>query len=94
MKNSIFIRNPDIVTRIDDNEALLFNPQDANLVCINETGLYVWNICEKECFKEAIVEKIIQEYDFSSREAVAQDLDTFLNVLEKAGFLGRKVKEA
>jgi hypothetical protein len=84
------VRNPDIVVREDEKEALLFNPADGNMMCINKTGILVWGLSDGSHAVNDIVSKITDNYDVP-RENAEMDCLAYLKELEGSGFLGYAV---
>jgi hypothetical protein len=81
------VKNPDIVVRREEKEALLFDPADGNLLCINETGIFIWNKCDGERDMNSIAGDISEEYEVSFDKAL-EDCSAFLEELTDAGFIG------
>ena len=90
MKQGNPLRNPDIVGRKEEKEALLFDPSNGNMLCINTTGMSIWDLCDGGNSIDAIVSKIEEEYDIAAEQA-SEDSIKFLEVLEKKGFLGYRI---
>ncbi|MCK4851698.1 MAG: PqqD family protein [Candidatus Omnitrophica bacterium] len=93
MERSCPVRNPDIVARTEQKEALLFNPVDGDLVSINGTGILVWDICDGSHTVGTIVREITERYEVS-RDKAEEDCLVYLKELEGAGFIGYTVQEA
>lgn len=53
---------------------------------LNETGVLLWRELEKGAEKEELVAAITSEYEVSAEEA-AEDIESFLAALKKAGCL-------
>ena len=87
MKKSHPMRNPDIVIREDIKEALLFNPADGNMTCINKTGMLIWGLADGTHTVDDIVTEITDTYDVPEEDA-EKDCLTYLKELENSGFLG------
>ncbi|MGB2600820.1 MAG: PqqD family peptide modification chaperone [Candidatus Omnitrophota bacterium] len=90
MKKSHPVRNPDTVVREEEKEALLFNPADGNMMCINKTGILVWGLSDGSHTVDDIVGEITNAYDVST-ESAGKDCLTYLKELENSGFLGYAV---
>ncbi len=89
MKKKYPVRNPDIVARKEQKEALLFNPSDGHMLCINETGMFVWDLCDGGNAAPGIVEKMTEAYDVTLDKA-AGDYSAFIKDMKKTGFIGYK----
>lgn len=63
--------------------ALTFN----GLITLNEVGLFLWEKLQEDVTREGLLEKVLEEYDVDSQTAL-QDIDEFLEQLEKAGIIG------
>jgi hypothetical protein len=87
MEKSHPVRNPDIVVREEEKEALLFNPADGNMMCINETGILVWRLSDGSHTVGDIIGKIMDSYEVLKEDA-EKDCLTYLKELEDSGFLG------
>ena len=90
MKKTYPKRNPDIVARKEEKEALLFNPADGNMLCVNKTGILVWDLCDGSRAAEDITGEITERFEVSS-ETARKDCDLYLKELEEAGFIGFKI---
>ena len=89
MKNKIPFKNPDIVSRNDKKEALLFDPANGNMLCINKTGIFVWECCDGTNTVDDIVKGITEKQEVDSKRA-EEDCSSYLKELEEAGFIGYK----
>ena len=87
--NNYPVKNPDIVAREEKKEALLFNPADGNMLCINKTGIFIWNLCDGSFSIEDIAKRITDNFEVSFEMAKKECLQ-FLKMLEKPGFVGYK----
>ncbi|MBD3379963.1 MAG: PqqD family peptide modification chaperone [Candidatus Omnitrophica bacterium] len=87
MERKCPLRNPDVVVRKEKDEALLFDPSDGNMMCMNSTGIFVWDECDGKSSAEEISRKIEEEFEVSS-EVAEKDCRSFLEELEKSGFIG------
>ena len=90
METPYFAKNPDIVARKEQKEALLFNPVDGNLVCINGTGIFVWDLCDASHTIGDIAREVAERYEISPEKA-KEDCFAFLKELEEAGFIMYKL---
>jgi hypothetical protein len=86
------VKNPDVVAREEDKEALLFNPADGNILCINRTGILVWGLCDGSRSRDDIARKITEKQEVSLDEA-RKDCDKFFEDLGKTGFITYKIQE-
>lgn len=84
------VRNPDIVSRKEEKEALLFNPSDGRMMCINGTGIFIWDMSEGDISVPDMIKKITNKYDVAVDKAET-DCAAYLSDLEKAGFITYKI---
>lgn len=61
------------------------------LITVNEVGVSIWNMLQKETTLEELVRGILDEYDVEE-EVAREDIQEFLTVLADAGIL-EKVEE-
>ncbi|MDP8299234.1 MAG: PqqD family protein [Candidatus Tantalella remota] len=90
MDKKLPVRNPDIVLRVEEKEALLFDPADGNLLCINSTGIFIWEKCDGSRDIEAIALLVSDEFEVSEEKSL-EDCKNFLKEMEKTGFVGYAV---
>ena len=81
------VRNPDIVARKDEKEALLFDPSNGRMLCMNHTGVFVWEKSDGKSTLEDIAAGMVEDFDVS-RDDARKDCMLFLKELEEAGFIG------
>lgn len=85
-KEKVPVRNPDIVDRIEEKEALLFDPATGGMMCINSTGIFVWEKCDGDNTFGDIVRELESEYEVGC-EVAEKDCGTFFSKLESKGFI-------
>lgn len=76
-----------IVLREEGDEAFLFNPDTAAIKTLNETGVFIWKLCDGRHSKDDIVKKVIEDYDVKSEENARKDAEEFLQTLKKSKFI-------
>jgi methyltransferase-like protein len=90
MNSEVYKCNSSIVLREEDDEALLFNPDNSDIVVLNSTGRFIWAYCDGKNTKKEILDKMLEEFSVSAEEA-EKDLDSFLaSLLEKDFIRARK----
>ena len=47
------------------------------MITLNDTGVFFWNLLQKETSKEEILSAVLKEYDVTSEEA-SRDIDEFI----------------
>lgn len=82
--------NPNIVLRPEGEEALLFNPDSGLVKVLNETGKFIWRNLDGKNSPETLVSKIMDAFDISDEKKTREDLEKFLEDLEKLKFLEEK----
>lgn len=92
MAKKIPVRTPDIVTRSEKEESLLFNPADGATVCVNSTGKYIWDMCDGNKRVAYMAGKINDVFKVG-REEAERDCAEFISDMERSGFLGFRSDE-
>ena len=54
---------------------------------LNETGVFLWHLLEKEADVASLVDALLSEYEGVDRETATCDVEAFLNGLRKNGSL-------
>jgi hypothetical protein len=90
MKKSCPAKNPDVVVREDEKEALLFNPANGNMICINSTGMLIWGLSDGTHAVGDMIAKITDIYEVPE-ETAQKDCLSYLKELEDSGFVGYAV---
>lgn len=91
MSSELYKRNVNIVFRQEEDEALLFNPDNSDIVVLNSTGRFIWELCDGKNTKKDILDKMLEEFDVSSNEA-EKDLSSFFSSLLEKNFASLKKK--
>ena len=55
-----------------------------SIISLNDMGETIWNMLESDVTREALLDRILAEYDVSAQQA-AEDMDRFLETLRGAG---------
>lgn len=79
--------NPEIIFREEADEAFLFNPEDGNLSCINELGVFIWKHCDGKHISNEIIDLIHKDYQEIPKTEIRRDFNKFVNQLKKLGYL-------
>ena len=74
-------KDSSIVDKID-REALLFDMTTGRLYELNETGRFLWSLCDGKHTISQIIEMMREEYD-ASTEKIAKDTILFLKKLSE-----------
>ena len=86
--NEIYTRNPVVVLREEfDDWAVLYNPDNAEAVGANPSGVDIWKRLDGTKSVNEIVKQIKQEYRNVSESADVEIFD-FIDKLVKRGLIG------
>jgi len=92
---TLYMVNPDVSCREEGPDgALLFNPDTDDVLVINITGLIIWDALRKPGTREKAVAALLERCDNVPEEAVAQDVDEFIDQMLQRGFVGVYQKRA
>lgn len=67
-----------IVCREEEDDALLFNPDNGSMEMLNSVGYEIWKLCDGTLTLEQIIEKLKEEYPDTEAEAVKKDTTDFI----------------
>jgi hypothetical protein len=85
------MQNPDVVIReVDDDGALLFNPDTNRVRVVNRTGLFLWNLCEKGSDLPSMLVKLKEAFDQVPEADAPDQVTTYVTDLIRGGFLGQE----
>ena len=56
------------------------------MLTLNDTGVFFWNLLQKETTREELISAVLKEYDVSEEEA-STDIDEFIKKLYEAKIL-------
>lgn len=77
----------DIVFREEDDGAFLFDPDNGRLCYLNPVGIDIWNLCRQPIAEDAIVHALVESYSGTPQAQITSDCASFLDELERLGFL-------
>jgi hypothetical protein len=85
--NKVFKKNPDMVTRVIDNETILMpvykTSDEINCIyTLNKVASTVWNMIDGKKTYAQIKKKILAEFDTTERE-VENEMEKFLKDLKE-----------
>lgn len=86
MANVIYRQHKDIIYRQEGDEAILFNPDTSDIIVFNQTGCFIWSLCNGKRTQKDIARTMIDEYDVDTKTA-EKDLLKFFSDLEKKSFI-------
>ena len=79
---SVPVRNPNIIGRMTDDEAVLVMPQKGQVKVINEVGAVVWELIDGKRDVGQIVDEVCSQFDVD-RVAAEADTLNFISELIK-----------
>ena len=92
--DEIPITNPVAVLREEfDDWAVLFNPDTAEAVGINPTGVYIWKQMDGKRNLGAITDSVSEYFD-GVPEVVGKEVSDFVKDLSGRGFVGYELEES
>ncbi len=59
----------------------------SGLITLNATGKFIWQRLSEEITAEEIVTRVMKEYECDDREAIENDVNKFISLLEKDNVL-------
>ena len=84
-----YIRNPDMVLREEDQDgALLFNPDTNQVKVINNTGLFIWNLCDGNHEIASMAAALKEAFANVPDDKVDVQIQAFMNEMSDSGFIG------
>jgi hypothetical protein len=87
-----YIRNPDVVLREEDPDgALLFNPDTNQIRVLNNTGLFVWKLCDGSQGLPGFVVAMQESFDQVPEDQVTAQVTEYVDDMVAAGFIGTVV---
>jgi len=87
MSAKSFAANPEIVLRVEDDGAFLFNPDSGRICYVNEVGITIWRLCKNPVSLSEIIRQVETEYSEVPPDEVVSDCREFLGQLDILGFL-------
>jgi hypothetical protein len=70
--------NPDIVCRVEGEDALLFDPGTEEVKVLNATGLMLWNLCDGKHSESDLVQALAAEFPAVESHVLEADVTSFL----------------
>jgi len=82
-------RNPDVTLREEDPQegGLLFHPDTNQVKVLNPTGLLIWQQCDGAHAVSEIVAALQTTFEDAPADAIAQDVQEFLDDMVTSGFI-------
>lgn len=85
-KPTLKIRD-DVVLRREADGAFLFDPENGRLCYLNPIGIDIWNMCRQPVTADQVTRRLAEQYPEESGEKIASDCKSFLNELQRLGFV-------
>jgi hypothetical protein len=82
----IYSQNKTIIFREEGSEAMLFNPDTADIMVINTVGRIVWSLCDGVRSVHDIASSLEKEFNVSYEQA-KKDVNGFITTLVQGDFL-------
>ena len=86
MKECVLKQNKEVVFRQEEEEAILFNPESSEIILINATGCYVWDLMKNGSVKDEITTMLLGKFKVTP-DRIKNDLDAFISDLTKGNFI-------
>ena len=84
-----FMKNPDVVVHEEDPDgALVFNPDTDQIRVLNQTGFYIWKLCDGSHDMKSLVASVRESFDEVPDDNVSGQVEDFVNEMVSAGFIG------
>ena len=86
---SLYMRNPDVaVTEEDSDGALIFNPDTDQIRVLNQTGFFIWKLCNGDNDKTGIISAVKNSFGAVPEDEICQQVESFIDEMVKSGFIG------
>ena len=84
-----YLRNPDVVIHEEDPDgALVFNPDTDQIKVLNQTGFFIWQLCDGSYDMESIIARVKETFDEIPEDQVSAQVEDYVNEMVSAGFIG------
>jgi len=80
---SVPVRNPNIIGRMTDDEAVLVMPQKGQVKVINEVGAVVWELIDGKRDVGQIVDEVCSQFDVDRAAAEADTLNFISELIKR-----------
>jgi hypothetical protein len=81
-----YVQNPKTAGRVLGGQAFVVTTHDQKMVTLNRTGTLVWELAERGCTVDEVVQAMVTKYGISVDDA-RKDAQTFLADLLQRGIL-------
>ena len=63
VKTNVPVRNPEIIAKSADDEAVLVMPQKGQVKVVNQVGAVIWELIDGKRTIENIIDEIVSQFD-------------------------------
>ena len=89
-----YFRNPDVVIHEEDPDgALVYNPDTDQITVLNQTGFFIWQLCDGSHDMQGIVSSVRGSFDSVPEDQVSGQVEDYVNEMVSAGFIGTVEEE-
>jgi len=81
--NTVPARNPDVLGRMADDEAVLVMPQKGQVKVLNEVGAAIWELIDGRRNIGQIVEEICSQFEVDQITAQADTLKFIIELVDR-----------
>ena len=82
-----YIVNPEVVSRPEEEEAILFHPDSGAVKLLNRTGVLIYRLLDGKKRLEEIAAMIVQEFEGVDQEDARQDVAEFVKNMRQEDFI-------
>jgi hypothetical protein len=88
-----YIANPEVVFREEEDGAIVLDPETGELKILNETGAFIFKLCDGKHTEEDIVKKLVYEFEVEDNEKVLEEhVGAFLEELHEKRLVGLNLR--
>ncbi|MGD8389068.1 MAG: PqqD family peptide modification chaperone [Desulfobacteraceae bacterium] len=82
--------NPDVIIKeVDEDGALIYNPDTDQVKVLNPTGLFIIHQCDGSHTETTILSRMAESFEQTpEKDKLQTDLSRFLDDMMEAGFIG------
>mgnify|MGYP000238681516 CR=1 FL=1 len=83
------VADPEVVFRDEGEDgAILFHPVTGEVKILNETGAFIFKLCDGKHTKEDIIRNVIEAFEAQSPDEVVKDVENFLKETREKELVG------
>lgn len=85
----LYIKNPDVIVKeVDEDGALVFNPDTDQILVLNYTSFFIWQQCDGEKEMPVIVDAVQNHFDDIPENEVVTQVEEYMSMMLSNGFIG------